>query len=252
MNALITLSPWLKVLAGAIVVTLVALMAEARTGEAFVAGLEHEARVAIAREGGAGIAADFRTRQGWPTRHAELSGGDALDDDTRARVARAIAAIPGVGGVHWARVRHREHAGDGAARRGPYHCQRDVEALLSVRVIRFAQGSAEIEAASGLLLDEVATALKPCGGSIIAIAGHSDAVGDAAVNLRLSRARAGAVRDALVGRGLPRASLRAEGYGSAYPVEGLDPTDPANRRIEFSVISIAPQVPTPVDTPDAG
>lgn len=252
MNALIDLPPWMKVLVGAILVTAIAIIAESRTGDALVSRLQAAAEAAIAAEGGAGIVADFRTSRGWPTRHPQLSGGETLDDDTRADVARAVAAIPGVGGVHWARTRGRHTEVEDMSEPGPFHCQRDVEALLAVRVIRFAQGSAEIEEDSRMLLDEVAAALKPCRGSIIAIAGHSDSVGDAAVNLKLSRERAAAVRDALVQRGLPRDSLRAVGYGSARPVEGLDPTDPANRRIEFSVISIAPQVPTPVDTPDAG
>ena len=32
---------------------------------------------------------------------------------------------------------------------------------------------------------------------------------------------------------------------------GVDPADPANRRIEFSVIATEPLAPTPVDTPGA-
>ncbi|WP_066766231.1 OmpA family protein [Croceicoccus pelagius] len=252
MKAILSLTPWLKVLIGAACVVVIALIASDMTSENTIARLENEAKAAIERQGGTGIVADFRTDQGWPTRHPELSGGETLDDDTRRRVARAVAAVRGVGGVHWAKGSRPPVETVETVEPGPYHCQRDVEALLAVRVIRFAQSSAKIEDDSDLLLDEVAEALKPCRGSIIAVAGHSDSVGDAQVNLRLSRERADAVRDALVERGLPRASLRAEGYGSARPVEGLDPTDPANRRIEFSVISIAPQVPTPVDTPDAG
>jgi OOP family OmpA-OmpF porin len=65
----------------------------------------------------------------------------------------------------------------------------------------------------------------------------------------LSRERADAVRLALVRRGIPADGLRAQGKGSSEPVEGLDPADPANRRIEFSVIESVPIKPTPVDTP---
>lgn len=244
--------PWLKIAIGAALVVVIGLVGAWQTSGAIAARLQAKAEAAIVRAGGGDIRAEFRTAQGWPTRHPRLLGGADLDDGTRSRVARAVAAIPGVGGVHWAETERRRPSGNPVVEPGPFHCERDVEALLAVRVIRFAEGSAEFEAASKVLLDEVAAALKPCRGSIIAIAGHSDAVGDAAVNLRLSGERAAAVRDALVARGLPRDSLRARGFGSARPVEGLDPEDPANRRIEFSVISIAPQVPTPVDTPDAG
>jgi OOP family OmpA-OmpF porin len=57
------------------------------------------------------------------------------------------------------------------------------------------------------------------------------------------------VRSALVARGIPADGLRAAGLGAAKPVAGLDPGDPANRRIEFSVIFSAPVKPTPIDTP---
>jgi OOP family OmpA-OmpF porin len=57
------------------------------------------------------------------------------------------------------------------------------------------------------------------------------------------------VRDALIARGIPADGLRARGLGSCDPIEGLPSTDPANRRIEFSVVSTVPVKPTPVDTP---
>jgi OOP family OmpA-OmpF porin len=102
------------------------------------------------------------------------------------------------------------------------------------------------------VLDEVADALSPCVGSIIAVTGHTDGNGDTDANLALSRARAEAVRWALVGRGIPADGLRAAGYGSERPIEGLAPVDPANRRIEFSVIEAMPLQPTPVDMPGPG
>ena len=58
-----------------------------------------------------------------------------------------------------------------------------------------------------------------------------------------------AVRMALVGRGIPSEGLRTAGLGSAKPVEGLDPIDSANRRIDFSVIEKVRLTPTPIDTP---
>ena len=70
-------------------------------------------------------------------------------------------------------------------------------------------------------------------------------------NLALSMERARVVRQALIERGIPRDGLRASGVGSSQPVEGLAPSDPANRRIEFSVIRTEPLRPTPVDTPGA-
>ena len=72
------------------------------------------------------------------------------------------------------------------------------------------------------------------------------------MNLALSERRADRVRLALARRGIPAVEFVVEGKGSEEPVEGLDPTDPANRRIEFELLQKAPLVPTAVDTPGAG
>ena len=131
----------------------------------------------------------------------------------------------------------------------PLHCQEDVAILLRERTILFEEGSARIDAPSKLLVDEVAEALRPCLGSIIAITGHTDATGLEPGNIVLSRERTEAVRDDLVDSGIPADGLRVRGVGSREPAEGLAPDDPANRRIEFAVLATEPVRPTPVDTP---
>lgn len=231
---------------GALAAVLLALATHLAHGPALVARLERGAAAAL---GTTGIAASFRTPQDWLTRHPRLTGGEALDDPARARAARAIAVLPGIGGVHWAgSARRAKAAEDNPA----LHCQERVEAIVAARSLRFAEASAAIDPASEALLDEVAAALRPCAGSTIAILGHTDAAGDEAANLALSLDRARAVREALVQRGIPRGGLRARGLGSAEPLPRLAPADAANRRIEFSVIALRPLVPTPVDTPGPG
>jgi len=241
------------ILAGAATSGVLAFASTMAHGPDFVAGLESRAIAARDAAGGSGISISFTTPQGWLTRHPVLGGGERLDDETRARAAEAIAAVPGIGGVTW-QGRNGHGAGPAGARReiASLHCQDDVEGILRVRTIRFDEASARIDRASHKVLDEVADALSPCVGSIIAITGHTDSNGDEGANLALSRARADAVRWALVGRGIPADGLRATGVGSAEPVEGLDPADPANRRIEFSVIEPMPLTPTPIDTPGPG
>jgi OOP family OmpA-OmpF porin len=209
--------------------------------------LEARAARAIAEVGGAPVEAHFRSFRGMPSRHPLLTGGEGLNEGLRDRIAKAVAAVPGVGGLRWSDG--TALAQSTAPRVDPLHCQEDVEALLDARTIRFEESSARIDAASRELVDEVAAALRPCLGSIIAITGHTDASGSASDNLRLSRQRADAVREALIRRGIPDDGLRARGVGSGEPVANLDPTDPANRRIEFSVVATMPIKPTPVDTP---
>lgn len=234
---------------GVALVVVLALLGARLNGDEFARRLSVQAQAAIARTGGKGVTARFRSGRGWATRHATLTGGEKLDDTTRARTARAVAAIPGVGGVRWF---------DGSALASgtaqaplPAHCQDDVEALLRARTIRFEESSATIDETSTGLIGEVADALRPCLGAIIAITGHTDSSGPEPGNLALSQERAEAVRDALIALGIPADGLRALGVGSAQPVAGLDPGDPANRRIDFSVIQAMPVKPTPVDTPGA-
>ncbi|MCJ2178217.1 OmpA family protein [Novosphingobium album (ex Hu et al. 2023)] len=230
--------------AGAALSLAMAFAATNLHGAVFIDGLEQQAIAVRDKAGGKGVNLAFRDRYGWLTRHPVLSGGKRLDVATRTRVAAAVARIPGIGGISWAR--------EGAAAAPALHCQDDVERILETRTIRFSEASARIDPASERLLDEVARALRPCVGSIIAVTGHTDAGGNPKVNLALSMARANAVRWGLVGRGIPADGLRAAGVGSKQPVPGLDPRDPANRRIEFSVISPAPIKPTPIDTPGPG
>lgn len=232
---------------GAAVVVALAIVASRTTGPALIGRLAAQATDAIADAGGAPIVARFSTVTGSASRHPRLSGGEGINEGVRDRVAKALAKIPGVGGIRWSDGTAFAEKSDAPV--ALLRCQDDVEALLRARTIRFEESSARIDATSGELVDEVAAALRPCLGSIIAITGHTDASGPEAGNLQLSLARAQAVRDALVRRGIPSDGLRTRGLGSRSPVRGLDPTDPANRRIEFSVIASKPLRPTPVDTP---
>lgn len=241
------------VLGGAVATALLSFASVAIHGPDFIASVEERAAKARDAAGGKGITMSFTTPHGWLTRHPLLDGGEKLPRPVRAETAFAIAGTPGVGGVHWVPNPNRKgDARGGSASAPPLHCQNRVEGVLRVRSIRFGEASAAIDPASNALLDEVAAALRPCVGSIIAITGHTDAVGSEIVNMRLSHDRAEAIRTALIHRGIPADGLRARGEGSGKPLQGLDPADPANRRIEFSVISTRPLDPTPVDTPDAG
>lgn len=231
-------------LTGALATALIAAASHWAHAAALVARLEARATAALAGVGMPMVQAEFRTADGWLTRHAVLTGGAGLGPAQRLQAARAVAALPGMGGVRWQADPARAEAA------GPVRdCAQDVAAILKTRSIRFAEGSARIDADSAELLDEVAAALRPCSGGIVAIDGHTDARGDEAGNIALSLERARAVREQLVLRGIARGDLRARGLGSARPLTGLEPDDPANRRIEFSIVSPAPLKATLVDQP---
>lgn len=241
-------SPGFAFALGAFFIVLLAVAGGRATGPGIAATLAERAEAAVARAGGQGqVRALFVSANGLPSRHPLLMGGEPLDEATRDRIAKAVAAEPGVGDIRWSDGNALVDAAAQPVR--PRHCQEHVEDLLHARTIRFEESSAQIDEASHSLIDEVATALHPCLGNIIAITGHTDRSGPEPGNLELSRARAAAVRAALIRRGIPADGLRIRGVGSREPVEGLDPADPANRRIEFSVIATEPIRPTPVDTP---
>ncbi|NBC37462.1 OmpA family protein [Novosphingobium sp. FSY-8] len=214
---------------------------------AMIAQLQEQTQAALVTVGGRGVVARFTDAAGQATRHPLLLGGAGLSNARRVAVAGAVAAVPGMGGVHWA-----PRAGVVAAENAdPLRaCQAQVEGLLKTRSIRFAEASAAIDPGSHGLIAEVANGLRPCGGAIIAVIGHTDAKGDEAANLTLSRERALAVRNALGRQGIDLAQIRAKGLGSARPVPGLAADDPANRRIEFALIAPVSPQPTVIDTPD--
>jgi len=68
------------------------------------------------------------------------------------------------------------------------------------------------------------------------IEGHASATGGETINLPLSQQRAAAVRSALIEAGIESDQLLSEGYGSAKPIEGTQPKDRVNQRVEAVVI----------------
>ncbi len=115
-------------------------------------------------------------------------------------------------------------------------CDQSLRALLIESKIEFDTGSARIAPESSGLLDQLARAVTDCDVQVT-VEGHTDSTGSAALNERLSLARAQAVRDALVIRGVAADLLDAEGYGAAWPVASNETAEgrEQNRRIEFNV-----------------
>lgn len=105
----------------------------------------------------------------------------------------------------------------------------------------FAFESSELSAGARAALDDLAAAMTAAlagdPGLRLAIAGHTDSTGPEGYNLRLSEARANAVRDYLVSRGVSPGALSTTGYGESTPVATNATTDgrAANRRVELTL-----------------
>jgi outer membrane protein OmpA-like peptidoglycan-associated protein len=117
-------------------------------------------------------------------------------------------------------------------------CRASVAAFAERNAILFQSGSALITEASEPALDELAADLFVCPEATVHIEGHTDADGPEDLNLALSVARAEAVVEALISRGIAMERLYAIGYGESLPIAPNDTTDGKrlNRRIVFTIV----------------
>lgn len=115
-------------------------------------------------------------------------------------------------------------------------CRRNF-ASLTTESIRFPQSNTSIRQSSYPLLDQLVEFAYDCRAEKIAIIGHSDATGSAAWNLQVSRARAAAVAEHLIQRGVSRERLIVDGRGSSQPIADNDTVQgrEKNRRIEIEL-----------------
>jgi len=114
---------------------------------------------------------------------------------------------------------------------------------LILQNILFDYNKARLRGSSELELDKLAAFLLRHPDINLTVAGHTDALGEAGYNLRLSRARAEAVVNHLVSKGVASSRLKSVGYGQTRPIARNSNPDGAdnplgrqlNRRIEISV-----------------
>lgn len=115
-----------------------------------------------------------------------------------------------------------------------------VVAALNLSVINFTSNSADIPESAKPILDKASEVLnKQPAATLIEIGGHTDSDGNDAANLKLSKERANAVRQALIERGVDERLLISKGYGETQPVAENDTPDNKfkNRRIEYKLIT---------------
>ena len=115
-------------------------------------------------------------------------------------------------------------------------CKRNF-ASITKQPIQFRQSSSTIRQSSYPQLDRLGEFAYDCQETSISITGHTDATGTEAWNLQLSRARAQAVAEQLIARGVAAERLIIEGAGSSYPLALNDTVQgrEQNRRIEIEL-----------------
>ena len=107
--------------------------------------------------------------------------------------------------------------------------------VIALRSVQFALDSAAITDASAVILDEVADMLK-ANPRNVEVTGHTCTLGSAEYNMALSQRRANAVKDYLVRKGVPAASMGAVGKGLTEPKydNRTDEGRRLNRRAEIN------------------
>ena len=101
--------------------------------------------------------------------------------------------------------------------------------------INFDTGKSDLKADGEATVKEIATMLKSAPTLKISIEGHTDNVGTAASNLKLSEARAKSVMDAVVKAGIAKDRLSSKGLGQTTPIADnrSDDGKAKNRRVEL-------------------
>lgn len=102
----------------------------------------------------------------------------------------------------------------------------------------FDNGKATLQESSYTVLDELVSYLKRKDDERIELGGHTDNVGSAASNLKLSLDRANTVKDYLVSKGIDETRIIAKGYGSTKPIaDNKSAAGKAeNRRTEVTIL----------------
>ncbi len=168
-------------------------------------------------------------------RRGDLTEPDSTSHTQTAEVSEALAEED--------RLRQQPGAVDAAETRRP-----EIEPVpeqtfepMNARVL-FEWNSAEIAASFEPMLAEVIAMLKQSKHAAAEIIGYSDRSGDAVYNLDLSRRRANAVADYLVGQGVPRERLRVDGRGprdlKTMGKSGIKAAQSLGRMVDVSVFAV--------------
>ncbi len=104
--------------------------------------------------------------------------------------------------------------------------------------ILFNTGKVTLKPGSFESLNKLAIFLIKNDGIRIEISGHTDNVGSASINRRISKGRALTVRNYIISRGVEADRIEYEGYGFDQPIESNDTKEgrAANRRVEVKIL----------------
>lgn len=186
-----------------------AVQLEARTAEANVSRLEAEQKTAEAKAS------------------MELAAKNA--DETRRALARA------------------EELADRITEMEAEQTARGL--VLTLGDVLFDVGKSELKAGGNRAIDELSTFLEEYPNRNVLIEGFTDNTGSVELNENLSSRRSGAVRAALIARGISDSRIQTRGYGESFPKAGNDTAAgrQQNRRVEVVISDDSGKIPNRTD-----
>ena len=173
-------------------------------------------------------------------------GGDIIGG-RRDRTAKVIGA--GVGAIAGAAIgsymdKQEKELREETAGTGVVVEREGDELLLTMPAgITFPINSYAIQPQFQATLDQVAQTLASYPSTLIDVYGHTDPSGGDAINMPLSRNRAEAVANYLASRGVNRARIATQGFGSSQPVadNSTEAGRSQNRRVELRIVPLQQQ-----------
>ncbi|MEY4929444.1 MAG: hypothetical protein RI909_168 [Bacteroidota bacterium] len=113
-------------------------------------------------------------------------------------------------------------------------------ARVNLKNVLFQQGTPKLLDDSFKELDGVIDLMKSNPTMRIDLAGHTDNVGTASLNLKLSNDRVAAVKKYLVDKGIDAKRIKGKGYGGSKPISpgNTEEARRLNRRVEFIITDI--------------
>ncbi|HCK93776.1 MAG TPA: hypothetical protein DHW71_12335, partial [Gammaproteobacteria bacterium] len=112
--------------------------------------------------------------------------------------------------------------------------------LLRTQGFDFPSGKSEITSGNFALLQKIIKAIDEYPTAKVAVSGHTDSVGDAQFNQKLSEDRAQKVAEFLIKVGnIDEDRISYKGYGEARPIASNDTQDgrSENRRVEITIVN---------------
>jgi outer membrane protein OmpA-like peptidoglycan-associated protein len=102
----------------------------------------------------------------------------------------------------------------------------------------FEFGSSDLDEESTQYLDDLMQALKENSHLRIKLTGHTDNIGSASFNMKLSLYRANTIRDYFISRGIEGTRIQADGKGLTEPLNSnkTEAERAKNRRVELSIL----------------